>query len=44
MLKFFGKKNKQNNKNDILINFDSYSSLSNKESFIVKCTFKEEKH
>ena len=37
-------KNKQNNKNDILINFDSYSSLSNKESFIVKCTFKEKKH
>ena len=44
MLKFFGKKNKKNNKNDILINFDSYSSLSNKESLIVKCTFKEEKH
>ena len=42
--KIFWKKNKQNNKNDILINFDSYSSLSNKESFIVKCTFKEEKH
>ena len=41
--KIFWKKNKQNNKNDILINFDSYSSLSNKESFIVKCTFKEEK-
>ena len=42
--KIFWKKNKQNNKNDILINFDYYSSLSNKESFIVKCTFKEEKH
>ena len=42
--KIFWKKNKQNNKNDILINFDSYCSLSNKESFIVKCTFKEEKH
>ena len=42
--KIFWKKNKQANKNDILINFDSYSSLSNKESFIVKCTFKEEKH
>ena len=41
--KVFWKKNKQNNKNDILINFDSYSSLSNKDSFIVKCTFKEEK-
>ena len=41
--KIFWKKNKQNNKNDILINFDSYSSLSNKDSFIVKCTFKEEK-
>ena len=42
--KIFWKKNKQNNKNDILINFDSYSSLSNKESFVVKCTFKKEKH
>ena len=42
--KIFWKKNKQNNKNDILINFDSYSSLSNKDSFIVKCTFQEEKN
>ena len=33
----------KNNKNDILINFDSYNSLSNKDSFIVKCTFKKEK-
>ena len=41
--KIFWKKNEQNNKNDILINFDSYNSLSNKDSFIVKCTFKEEK-
>ena len=41
--KIFWKKNKKNNKNDILINFDSYNSLSNKDSFIVKCTFKEEK-
>ena len=40
--KIFWKKNKQNNKNDILINFDSYNSLSNKDSFIVKCTFKKE--
>ena len=41
--KIFWKKYKKNNKNDILINFDSYNSLSNKDSFIVKCTFKEEK-
>ena len=34
---------KKNNKNDMFINFVSYNSLSNKDSFIVKCTFKEQK-
>ena len=42
--KTFWNKNKQNSKNDILINFETYSSLSNKDSFIVKCTFQEEKN
>ena len=39
----FWKKHKQKIKNDLLINFKSYSSFSNTESLIIECTFKKEK-
>ena len=41
--KVFWKNNQKTLNNDLIINFESYNSLSSKDSSIIKCTFKEEK-
>ena len=41
--KVFWKNNQKTPNNDLIINFETYNSLSSKDSSIIKCTFKEEK-